>query len=196
MIGVHAMMQDVSSKKREERRLIRLARVDSLTGLLNRTGFYERLENAIERSRDQGTLLALFYLDIDYFKQVNDAYGHAAGTRCSFAVRLAEKVRASDVVARLGGDEFTLVMEGIPGIERVRTIAANLVAALGRPFERGNEGLTVSIGTSIGIAMARAVPFAASEFVGRTDAMLYAAKQAGRGYLPTGDDRQRGLRCE
>jgi PleD family two-component response regulator len=140
VIGVHAMMQDVSSKKREERRLIRLARVDSLTGLLNRTGFYERLKNAIERSRDQGTLLALFYLDIDYFKQVNDAHGHAAGTRCSFAVRLAEKVRASDVVARLGGDEFTLVMEGIPGIERVRTIAANLVAALG---VRLNVGMKV-----------------------------------------------------
>ncbi len=183
VIGVHAMMQDITAKKREEHRLTRLARVDDLTGLLNRAGFYERLENALARSRDQDSLLALFYLDIDHFKCVNDTYGHAVGDALirAFAARLEGKVRASDVVARLGGDEFTLVVEGIADIEHVHVIAAELVAALARPFELHNEGLTLSNSASIGVAVGRAVPLAATAFVEHADAMLYQAKQAGRG---------------
>ena len=183
VIGVHAMMQDVTVKKREEVRLTSLARVDDLTGLQNRAGFYERLENAITRSRDQDSLLALFYLDIDRFKQVNDTHGHAIGDALirAFAARLGDKVRASDVVARLGGDEFALVMEGLSDIEHVHTIATELVAAMGRPFELRDEGLTLSVGASIGIAVARAIPLSAAQFVERADALLYEAKQVGRG---------------
>lgn len=183
VIGVHAMVQDITSKKREEQRLIRLARIDNLTGLLNRAGFYERLDNAIARSRDQDSLLAVFYLDIDRFKQVNDRYGHGVGDALirAFATRLGDKVRASDVVARLGGDEFTLVMEGVPDSAHIRAIAAKLVAAMRRPFELQGEGVTLSVGASIGIALCRAAPLDATEFVARADAMLYEAKQAGRG---------------
>ncbi|MFC5489766.1 diguanylate cyclase [Dokdonella soli] len=183
VIGVHAMMQDVSSKKREEHRLIRLARIDSLTGLLNRAGFNERFENAIARSRDQGSLLALFYLDIDRFKQVNDTHGHVVGDALIrvFATQLAAKVRASDVVARLGGDEFCIVMEGVPDVPHVEAIAAKLVSAMNREFELRSEGVSLPVGVSIGIALCRAAPLTATELVARADAMLYEAKQAGRG---------------
>jgi len=183
VIGVHAMLQDVTSKKREEQRLLRLARVDSLTGLLNRTGFYERLDNAIARSRDQQSLLAVFYLDIDRFKQVNDVHGHAVGDALlrAFAARLAEKTRASDVVARLGGDEFTLIVEALPDAGQAAAIGGQLVEAMQRPFELGAESLTLAAGTSLGIAVGRAIRCSAVELVAHADAMLYAAKQAGRG---------------
>lgn len=183
VIGVHSMLQDVTAKKREEQRLTRLARVDSLTGLLNRGGFYERLDNALARSRDQDSLLALFYLDVDRFKPVNDSHGHAAGDALlrAFAARLAGAVRSSDVVARLGGDEFTIVMEGVPDTAWLERTAAMLVATMRRPFDLRAERLSLVLGTSIGIAVGRAVTLPAPTFVARADAMLYAAKQAGRG---------------
>jgi diguanylate cyclase (GGDEF)-like protein/PAS domain S-box-containing protein len=183
VIGVHAMVQDITSKKREERRLIHLARVDPLTGLINRAGFYERLELAVERSREKEWLLSVFYLDIDRFKQVNDTYGHAVGDALirAFATRLGENVRASDAVARLGGDEFIVVMEGIPDVKQVRTIATKLVVAMSRPFELRSENLTLSMGASIGVATCLACSLPAPRLVARADAMLYEAKQAGRG---------------
>ncbi|MEO5624658.1 MAG: diguanylate cyclase [Dokdonella sp.] len=182
-IGVHAMVQDITSKKREEKRLIQLARIDHLTGLMNRAGFYEHLDNAIEHSRDRDSLLVVFYLDIDRFKQVNDTHGHAVGDALirAFAGRLGEKVRASDAVARLGGDEFTVVMEGFPDIERVRMIAEKLVAAMAQPFDLRSEGVKLTVGVSIGIAACRGGPLAAPALVARADAMLYEAKEAGRG---------------
>ncbi|MEO7324966.1 MAG: PAS domain S-box protein [Dokdonella sp.] len=183
VIGVHAMVQDITSKKREEKRLIHLARVDHLTGLMNRAGFYERLDTAIEHSRDRDSLLVVFYLDIDRFKQVNDTHGHAVGDALirAFAARLGEKVRASDAVARLGGDEFTVVMEGFPDVERVRMIAEKLVAAMAQPFDLRSEGVALTVGASIGIAACRGGPLAAPALVARADAMLYEAKEAGRG---------------
>ena len=183
VIGVHAMVQDITSKKREERRLIHLARVDPLTGLINRAAFYERLESAIERSREREWLLSVFYLDIDRFKQVNDTYGHAVGDALirAFATRLGENVRASDAVARLGGDEFIVVMEGIPDVKQVRTIAAKLVMAMSRAFELRSENLSLSVGASIGVAACHACSLAAPRLVARADAMLYEAKQGGRG---------------
>ncbi len=183
VIGIHSMIRDITAQKREEQRLTRLARIDALSGLLNRVGFYERLENAIARSRDQDSLLAVLYLDIDGFKQVNDTHGHAVGDALirAFAARLADKVRASDVVGRLGGDEFTVFMERIADADCIRVIATDLVDAMRRPFELHSPELTLSVGASIGIALCRAAPLAAADLVERADAMLYAAKQAGRG---------------
>lgn len=183
MLGVHAMLQDITAKKREERRLLRLARVDNLTGLLNRTGFHERLDNAIARARDQDSLLALLYLDVDGFKQINDTYGHLAGDALlrAFAARLADKVRASDIVARLGGDEFTILIEAMSDLRHAERVAGKLVAAMRRPFELRGENLVVSVGVSIGVCLCRGGTLTAKDMLVRADTMLYAAKQAGRG---------------
>lgn len=183
VIGVHAMLQDITAKKREERRLLHLARLDPLTGLLNRNGFHERLDNAVARARDQDSLLALLYLDVDRFKQVNDTRGHASGDALlrAFAARLTEKVRGSDVVARLGGDEFVVLIEAISDIRHAERIAGKLVAAMRRPFELHGEALAVAIGVSVGICLCRGGALSAQEMLVRADTMLYAAKQAGRG---------------
>ena len=183
VVGVHAMVQDITSKKREEQRLLRLARVDNLSGVLARAGFHERLDNAIARARDQGTLLALFYLDIDHFKQVNDRHGHAVGDALirAFAIRVGENVRASDVVARLGGDEFIIAVEGLADAAHVEAVAAQLVAAMRRPFELHVEKVTLVVGTSIGVALCQAGASPGAQLIARADAMLYRAKQAGRG---------------
>ncbi|MBO9663374.1 diguanylate cyclase [Dokdonella sp.] len=183
VVGVHAMLQDVTAKKREERRLLHLARLDALTGLLNRNGFQERLDNAIVRAHDQGSMLALLYLDVDRFKRVNDTHGHAVGDALlrAFAMRLSEKMRASDVVARLGGDEFTVLIEAMSGARHAERIAGKLVAAMRRPFELHGEALTVSVGVSIGLCLCRGGALSAKEMLVRADTMLYAAKQSGRG---------------
>ncbi|MEO7431720.1 MAG: diguanylate cyclase [Dokdonella sp.] len=183
VIGVHAMVQDVTEKKREEKRLIHLARMDHLTGLMNRAAFYERLDEAIVRAGDGRSLLAVFYLDIDRFKQVNDTHGHAVGDSLirAFSARLTHKVRASDAVSRLGGDEFTVVMEHVPDMKRVRTIAQKLVDAMAQPFELHEENLRVTVGASIGIAVCRGDPPDAAVLVAKADAMLYQAKESGRG---------------
>lgn len=183
VVGVHAMLQDVTAKKREERRLLHLARQDALTGLLNRHGFQERLDNAIGRAHDQDSTLALLYLDVDRFKRVNDTHGHAVGDALlrAFAARLSETMRASDVVARLGGDEFTVLIEAISGTRHAERIAGKLVAAMRRPFELHGEALTVSVGVSIGLCLCRGGALSAKEMLVRADTMLYAAKQSGRG---------------
>lgn len=182
VVGVHVVMHDITSGKLEEQRLLQLARSDPLSGLLNRAGFQERLENAVARSRDQHSLMAVLYLDIDHFKQVNDVHGHAVGDVLirAFAQRLAAHVRASDLVARLGGDEFAVVMEALPDAAQAEAVAAGLVAAMRQPFELG-QGIVVRIGASVGIALARAPRGAAGQLLACADSCLYEAKRAGRG---------------
>ncbi|MEP7043952.1 MAG: GGDEF domain-containing protein [Dokdonella sp.] len=183
MIGVHAMLQDVTATKREQKRLIHLAQIDGLTGLMNRGGFHVRLENAITRARDQKSLLAVFYLDIDRFKPVNDTHGHAVGDALiqAFADRIGGKVRASDVVARIGGDEFTMFIEGARDVDYIRRIAEKLVAAMRRPFELQANAITLSVGASIGVSLwGGEGPMSAGLLIAHADAMLYEAKQSGR----------------
>jgi diguanylate cyclase (GGDEF)-like protein len=160
-----------------------LARMDHLTGLMNRAAFYERLDEAIGRAGEGDRLLAVFYVDIDRFKQVNDTHGHAVGDSLirAFSARLTHKVRASDAVSRLGGDEFTVVMENVPDLRRVCSIAEKLVAAMAQPFELRGENLKLTVGASLGIAACWGKPPDAAVLVAKADAMLYMAKEGGRG---------------
>ncbi|UXI68723.1 PAS domain S-box protein [Tahibacter amnicola] len=181
-IGFHVMMQDVTDRKREQRRLIQLVQIDNLTGLLNRAGFLDRLEQAMARSRDQRKPIALMFIDVDKFKSVNDTYGHAVGDHVlkAFADRLTTTLRASDVIARMGGDEFTVILEGISRPENAAATAAKVVTAMARPFEFEEEGLSLQIGASIGVAMYEGSAQSTAELVRQADAQLYEAKQAGR----------------
>lgn len=183
ILGMHVMIQDVTAKKREEKRLIHLTQVDSLTGLVNRAGFHLRLESAIARALDQHGLLAIFYIDIDHFKHVNDTYGHATGDALikAFADRLAGKVRASDVLARMGGDEFTIFIEAAHGEEHLRVIADKLMASIRRPFELLGRAQRLTITASIGVALWQGRGAAtADSLINCADTMLYRAKQDGR----------------
>ena len=180
VLGFHAVVSDITRQKMEERRLIELARVDALTGALNRAGFELRLAEAMERCRTTGALMVLMYLDIDRFKQINDQFGHDMGDALlrAFAGRLSQTLRATDTIARLGGDEFTVIMEGLPRPEVASTVAAKIVQVMNNPFVLDPQTITVS--TSIGLAFYQGDATTAEALIKQADVMLYQAKGAGR----------------
>ncbi|MEO6102010.1 MAG: diguanylate cyclase [Pseudoxanthomonas sp.] len=172
------------------------ARMDPLTGLANRRQFEDRLAIALGRSRRQGQSVALMYMDVDHFKQVNDGFGHAAGDEVLrvFGQRLAACVRSGDLVARLGGDEFVVLFEDLASPETAEGIARKLITAMGEDIVV--ETATLPVTTSIGIAYSMH-PAVAKTLVAAADAALYAAKKAGRNTFqllvtddPTGPDPQ------
>ena len=182
--GLYGLATDVSALKNVERQLTLLVRSDVLTGLANRYSFNETMPLALSRARRAMTGLALMYLDIDHFKSINDSLGHAAGDEVlkAFARRLRQSVRITDTVARLGGDEFVIILEGVNNADEPQIVARKIVADVGRPLEV--EGRALSLTTSIGVAFRREISTAdgatAEALIGRADAALYAAKNAGR----------------
>ena len=180
VLGFHAVVSDITRQKLEERRLIELARLDPLTGIINRAGFELHVAGAMERSRSTGALMALMYLDIDRFKQINDGFGHNVGDALlrAFASRLSQTLRSSDTVARLGGDEFTAVMEGLPSPEVASSVAAKIIQAMRAPFMIDQQ--TIEVTTSIGLAFYQGDATTVEALVKQADVMLYQAKNAGR----------------
>ncbi len=167
------------SLKASQRELEQLARADSLTGLPNRRMFDERLALALARSRRHGTPLALLYMDIDYFKRINDSLGHLAGDSVlkDFAQRLSTCVRTEDLVARLGGDEFVMLVEDAATVPGAEIIARKLIDCVRLPSQV--DGADIAITTSIGIAFCLR-PTDAEELLWYADKALYVAKGNGR----------------
>lgn len=167
-------------------------RVDPLTGLPNRLMFMDRLERVLDRRRsvtDSGPEFAVFFLDIDRFKNINDSLGHQAGDELLDGVvqRLKETLRSSDVVcrcesdatlARLGGDEFTILLDGVRSAEEAEAVATRLQAAVARPYLiRGCELFT---SVSIGIVMSDARYQQPQEMLRDADTAMYRAKALGK----------------
>jgi diguanylate cyclase (GGDEF)-like protein/PAS domain S-box-containing protein len=184
VLGFYSLATDISAQKRVEQELQRLARSDALTGLPNRSQLQERLIDAIRRSKRSESWLAVLFLDIDHFKQINDSLGHQGGDLVlkQFAARLLSCVRASDMAARLAGDEFIIVLEGLHRPDEAALVADKIVAAIRQPFAIGDGWCAVS--TSIGIALlAPGDPgdsAAPDALLKAADEALYAAKRAGR----------------
>jgi diguanylate cyclase (GGDEF)-like protein/PAS domain S-box-containing protein len=180
IVGYHVMRQDITSQKREKKRLLKLSQMDTLTGLANRAGFAQKLGAAMRESAEEGQLMAVMYMDIDHFKPVNDTHGHNTGDALlkAFSARLTHTLRVTDTIARLGGDEFTIIMERIARPEDAAVIAAKIVAAMQAPFEL--DGITVSVSASIGLAYYSGGPLDADALLKQADIQLYQAKQAGR----------------
>ena len=176
--GIYVLSTDATSAREYERQLHALAHSDHLTGLPNRRSYEERLVQAIARARRGATPLALAYLDVDHFKQINDSFGHAVGDAVlrEFARRLGATVRATDTVARLAGDEFVVVLEQVGSPLECERIAAKLLDALRAPFEV--DGRALSVTSSIGIAWSLRPEQGA--LAQAADGALYAAKDAGR----------------
>jgi diguanylate cyclase (GGDEF)-like protein/PAS domain S-box-containing protein len=179
IVGFYAMGVDITAIKEAERELVRLARQDSLTGLANRRHFNERLELAMERAKRNQSALALMFMDVDRFKQINDGLGHATGDAVlrEFAVRLQNCVRNVDMVARLGGDEFVVLLEDVDSPRVPEQIAERLVGLMQTPLRVDQHEVVFS--TSIGIGYCH-LPLYADALLQLADTALYAAKDAGR----------------
>jgi two-component system sensor histidine kinase/response regulator len=178
--GTYVLGADITAAKLHAAELKQLARVDQLTGLPNRRDYHDRLQAALQRAQRAGQGLALMYLDIDRFKQVNDTLGHAAGDAvlCEFARRVRKAVRVTDTVCRLAGDEFTVILEGLKSADEAALVAQKILKAFDRPFalEQGERGVS----TSVGVAYADRFPVDAAALGEAADQALYAAKNRGR----------------
>ena len=173
----------------ERERLEHLAHHDPLTGLPNRALLGERLALTLARDRREGALTALFVIDLDGFKALNDRFGHAAGDELLIAVGhgLRRAVRAGDTVARWGGDEFAVVAGAVADREAVRIVADHLHAALGEALRSHAQGVDVRGSTGVAVADDAAVD--PETLLHRADLAMYRAKRDGGGRLAFADDR-------
>ena len=130
-----------------------LATHDNLTGLPNRVLFFDRLDQAVKKSRRQNQRFALFFIDLDNFKRINDSFGHNVGDQVLQAVgtMLDDVVRDSDTVARLAGDEFTVILDNVQSIENIEMLAQKTIKAISQPIDIPQERvvMTISLGISI-----------------------------------------------
>ncbi|WP_099467187.1 sensor domain-containing diguanylate cyclase [Konateibacter massiliensis] len=176
-----AISVDLSNIKKADDNLYTLAYYDSLTGIPNRTLFFERIDKAVVCSAQNSRNMALLLLDLDGFKAVNDTLGHSVGdlTLKEVAARIKSCIRKNDTVARIGGDEFTVLLENVPDINYINEVAQNIIHNVMRPYYiEDNE---VKLGVSIGIAMAPDDATNSEELVKKADAAMYNAKKAGKG---------------
>ncbi|GJE44678.1 diguanylate cyclase domain-containing protein [Methylobacterium soli] len=178
--GIVASIRDISSRKEAERQMAHMARHDPLTGLPNRLLFHESLERELVRAERHAAGFALFCLDLDRFKIVNDTLGHQAGDALLRVVarRLKSVLRAEDTVARLGGDEFVIIHMGHPLPETAARLAERLIAAMAPPVDL--DGYPAGIGVSIGIALAPGDAADPDTLFACADRALYRAKSEGR----------------
>ncbi len=173
---------DVTERKEAEEKFVHAARHDALTGLPNRALFHERLNEATANVRD-GAPFAVFCLDLDRFKDVNDTLGHPQGDSLLIetAARLRAELRPGDMLARLGGDEFAVIQSGLSDREEAAELARRLVVRIAEPFTL--KGQRVIIGASIGVALAPHNGAVGEDLLIAADLALYKAKgQATRGW--------------
>jgi diguanylate cyclase (GGDEF)-like protein len=169
--------------------LRRAARLDPLTGVANRAGFWDVLE-ALESNTDGdgSRVLGVLYVDLDGFKAVNDQHGHSVGdlVLAEVARRLSHVVRPGDLIARIGGDEFAIVADGVTSDDDAEAIAERIVKSLCEPYDVA--GHTLSLGASVGAATVTSGDFDPDRLLDEADRALYRAKADGRGrwHLVTG----------
>ncbi len=177
-----SITRDVTERKMAEKEIKQLAYFDSLTGLPNRRKLLDRLNFSIKLNQREKKAFAVFMMDLDKFKAVNDTLGHASGDELlkQVANRITKRLRGSDMVARLGGDEFVIVLENCVMPNDSSTVATNIIADLTQPFEL-LSGDIVHIGASIGISLYPKHGTTAETLIDNADTALYKAKNKGRG---------------
>ena len=179
VVACSAIARDISDRVAMQREIEHKALHDSLTGLPNRALVSDRLEQALARAARDLTPVSVLFLDLDHFKTINDGAGHSVGDLVLVEVgrRLAAAVRPSDTVARLGGDEFAVICEGADATTADQ-VADRILAALAEPIVADDDGRTLYVSASVGIAAAP--PLDAEELLSHADAAMYDAKARGR----------------
>jgi diguanylate cyclase (GGDEF)-like protein/PAS domain S-box-containing protein len=178
--GYVSIAFDITERRQMLDYVTHLATHDQLTGLAGRALLQDKTVQAVELARRYGTKVAVFVIDLDHFKRINDSLGHAAGDQLLIeaARRLSRSVRSTDVVARVGGDEFVVVMPDITTIEDVEQCAANLVARLAP--EISIEQHLVQLTASVGVCIYPDFAADAKHLLKRADSAMYVAKENGR----------------
>ena len=174
--GVAVTIRDISEKKLNEAKLDSLANSDTLTGIPNRNWMMTSLPNFLEKAEQSNSTVALFFIDLDDFKDINDSLGHAAGDAVlrEVAHRISEVIREEDRVIRLGGDEFTVILNNASDQDYVANIATRLIKSFKTPFQVNNVKKFIS--ASIGIARYPDDGFDAETLIQKADMAMYAAK--------------------
>ena len=179
--GSVVLVEDITARRIAQARISQLAHFDPLTGLSNRTWFHDRVLAAFAADRSGLETVALLFIDLDHFKNVNDTLGHSQGDKllCAVSERLRTLVAEGDILARFGGDEFVLVPALPRGREDAGALAAYLIEQLSKPYEV--EALQMVIGASIGVALAPECDADVDLLLKHADMALYRAKVDGRG---------------
>jgi diguanylate cyclase (GGDEF)-like protein/PAS domain S-box-containing protein len=173
-------LTDISKQKQAENALRKLANYDSLTGLPNRALLIDRVNQAIQHCQRRKQKLALFFIDLDRFKQVNDTLGHDIGDLLLINVThtIRRSIRHDDTLARLGGDEFVVLLEDIEGIDAINRIAQNIIQQMLEPMVL--HGHQISVSPSIGIATYPNDGQDTAQLLKHADVAMYHAKSSGR----------------
>ena len=180
-----ASMRDITIRKDLQRKLEQMAGHDALTGLTNRTLLYDRANQAIAFSARNKHLLALMFIDLDGFKQINDTHGHKTGDKIIkvMADRMTTAIRECDTISRIGGDEFVILLNNINNHEVALSVADKILQLLNQPVEA--HGLTVSISGSIGIAYFPDDGETIETLLHHADQAMYQAKSSGKNRIKT-----------
>ncbi|MEO8135386.1 MAG: diguanylate cyclase [Betaproteobacteria bacterium] len=179
---LQGVVNDVTERKRAGEAAQALAATDPLTSLGNRLGFELRLEQAMDRCyRDPNYRFTLLLLDLDWFKQINDTYGHPVGDDVLIRVarKMEQAVRKTDFVGRLGGDEFVVLLDATSRRDLIEFIMRKILAGIGEPIPLGG-GATATIGASIGAVVFDRDTMSREELIRRADLAMYGAKDGGR----------------
>lgn len=179
-VSYTGVVRDISARRRAEERIRHLAQHDPLTNLPNRFLFGDRLDASIGRAGRHKDRLAVVFIDLNDFKPINDAFGHAVGDKAlvALAERLKRSMRKTDTIARIGGDEFVVILEEISGEEHVRGLAHKVMTAVTEPFEI--DGTKLQVSASLGIALYPDDSTDADQLVEFADRAMYVAKKLGK----------------
>jgi len=175
-----ACIFDLSERKRYEDQLYTQAHYDNLTGLPNRRVAFEKLDVAVNKARSDGQKVAMLYIDIDLFKNINDSYGHIVGDQVliEFADRLLDSVRGQDTVARLAGDEFMIILPDQADEAGAKLVAEKIVSSCAHPVIAGEHQVAVSV--SIGISLYPDDAADNNQMIKNADTAMYQSKKLGR----------------
>lgn len=175
--GVSVALLDVTDRAQREAMLAFDATHDDLTDLLNRAALFPVLEQALARHRRHRDILAVLFIDLDHFKEVNDRHGHAAGNDVlrTFAGRLRRAARVEDTIARIGGDEFAVFCEGLAAREEAVHVAVRLIEATAQPFEGAAADMRIT--ATVGIAYAAAGCDTPRSLLDEADVAMYDDKR-------------------
>ncbi len=175
-----AVKRDITKYKLELDEVWRQANYDALTNLPNRNLFEDRLENAVALNEREGRMLALLFIDLDGFKQINDGFGHEVGDHVliTTAQRLQKCLRHSDTAARLGGDEFVIILQNVHDVEDVENVARKIIHEVSLDISHKDEYIQVQ--ASIGISIMPRDASSANDLLRFSDVAMYGAKQRGK----------------